>query len=65
MYLRLTHIEFDLVKAINPKFKIEYIGIRQGEKIHEELITKNDAINTLEFKNYYVIYPFLNNNRKK
>ena len=50
----------DLVKAINPKFKIKLIGIRRGEKLHEELITKNDAINTLEFKEYYVIYPFIN-----
>jgi len=51
----------DLVKAINPKFKVKYIGIRQGEKLHEELITKNDALNTLEFKNFYIIYPYLKN----
>lgn len=51
----------DLVMAINPKFKVKYIGIRQGEKLHEELITKNDALNTLEFKNFYIIYPYLKN----
>lgn len=51
----------DLVKAINPKFKIKFIGIRKGEKLHEELITKNDAFNTLEYKDYYVIYPYINN----
>ena len=49
----------DLVKAVNPKFKIKYIGIRRGEKLHEELITVNDAINTLEFKDYYTVYPYL------
>tara|TARA_B100000029_G_scaffold448613_1_gene471236 strand:+ start:7020 stop:8009 length:990 start_codon:yes stop_codon:yes gene_type:complete len=49
----------DLVKAINPKAKIKIIGIRKGEKLHEELITKNDAFNTLEYKDYYVIYPHL------
>jgi len=53
----------DLVKAINTKFKIKYVGIRRGEKLHEELITKNDAINTLEYKDHYVIYPFLNNKK--
>ena len=54
----------DLVKAINPNFKIKIIGIRQGEKIHEELITKNDALNTLEFRDHYVIYPYLKNMKK-
>ena len=49
----------DLVKAINPKFKIKYIGIRRGEMLHEELITVNDAINTLEFKDHYTVYSYL------
>jgi len=49
----------DLVKAINTKSKIKIIGIRRGEKLHEELITKNDSINTVEHKDYYVIYPYL------
>ena len=53
----------DLVKAINSKFKIKYIGIRRGEKLHEELITKNDAFNTLEYKDHYIIYPFLNDKK--
>ena len=53
----------DLVKAINPKFKIKFIGIRKGEKLHEELITKNDAFNTLEYKDYYVIYPHINKSK--
>ena len=47
----------DLAKAIAPDCKIEYVGIRPGEKIHEEMITKDDAINTVEFDNYYVIMP--------
>ena len=45
----------DLAKAINPNIKIKIIGIRPGEKIHEELITESDSLNTLEFKNDYVI----------
>ncbi len=49
----------DLVKAVsesqNPK--INLIGIRPGEKLHEEMISVNDALNTIEFKKYYVIVP--------
>ena len=47
----------DLVNAINEKKKIKYIGIRPGEKLHEEMISSTDAINASEYKNYYVIHP--------
>tara|TARA_B100001175_G_C19429652_1_gene600533 strand:+ start:199 stop:1176 length:978 start_codon:yes stop_codon:yes gene_type:complete len=47
----------DVVKAINPKPNIKIIGIRPGEKIHEEMISQNDSYSTLELKNYYIIYP--------
>ena len=39
----------DVAKAILPNAKIEVIGIRPGEKLHEEMITEVDAINTIEF----------------
>ena len=45
----------DLVKAINPKKKIKYIGIRPGEKIHEELIEASDSNKITESKNYFII----------
>tara|TARA_B100001121_G_C18654665_1_gene605825 strand:+ start:265 stop:1254 length:990 start_codon:yes stop_codon:yes gene_type:complete len=47
----------DLLNAIekNPKFKV--IGIRPGEKLHEEMITESDSMNSEEFKNYFVIHP--------
>ena len=45
----------DLAKAICPECKTELIGIRPGEKIHETMITKDEALNTVEFENYYVI----------
>ena len=48
----------DLVKAISNNPKINLIGIRPGEKIHEEMISKFDAINTLEFK-IFIILPDL------
>lgn len=47
----------DVAKAVAPDSKIEIIGIRPGEKLHEEMITATDAINTIEFDNYYVILP--------
>jgi UDP-N-acetylglucosamine 4,6-dehydratase/5-epimerase len=46
-----------LAEAIAPKSKIEIVGIRPGEKLHEEMITENDSFNTIELKNYYVILP--------
>ena len=53
----------DLAKAINPKAKIKIIGIRQGEKIHEDLITPSDSFSTLEHKDYYIIYPHQSNSK--
>ncbi len=47
----------DLIKSFNPKLKLKKIGIRPGEKIYEEMITKSDSLNTIELKNYYVILP--------
>jgi UDP-N-acetylglucosamine 4,6-dehydratase (inverting) len=47
----------DLAKAISPKLKIKIVGIRPGEKIHEEMITKTDSINTIDCNSYYVILP--------
>ena len=45
----------DLAKSINQKCKIKIVGMRSGEKLHEEMISEADSINTIEFKQYYVI----------
>jgi len=45
----------DLCKAIDEKCKIKIIGVRVGEKIHEELISLMEARKTIEFKNFYII----------
>jgi UDP-N-acetylglucosamine 4,6-dehydratase (inverting) len=45
----------DLAKAIAPHMKLKEVGIRPGEKVHEQMITKEDARNTLEFDDYFVI----------
>jgi UDP-N-acetylglucosamine 4,6-dehydratase/5-epimerase len=47
----------DLAKAIAPECEIEVVGIRPGEKLHEAMITEDDARRTVEFDNYYVITP--------
>ena len=46
----------DLVKAFSKNAKIKIIGIRPGEKIHEEMITMHDSPNTIDCNNFYVIY---------
>ncbi|MFD0870995.1 UDP-glucose 4-epimerase [Chlamydia abortus] len=47
----------DLAEAIAPECRLEYIGIRPGEKLHEAMITEDDSRRTLEFDSYYVIQP--------
>lgn len=49
----------DLAEAIAPGSKKVITGIRPGEKLHEEMITETDALNTIEFGNYFVILPSL------
>ncbi len=45
----------DVAKAINPNCKIKIVGIRPGEKIHEEMITENDSYSTFDLGNCYAI----------
>ena len=47
----------DVAQAIAPNIPIKQIGIRPGEKLHEEMITITDALNTLDLGNYYAILP--------
>lgn len=46
-----------IAKAIAPNAILEDIGIRPGEKLHEEMITESDSYNTIEFDKYYAILP--------
>jgi UDP-N-acetylglucosamine 4,6-dehydratase (inverting) len=45
----------DLAKAVGPNCKIKIVGIREGEKIHEEMISKNESYRTVDLGNYYAI----------
>jgi UDP-N-acetylglucosamine 4,6-dehydratase (inverting) len=47
----------DVAKAIAPNCKTEIVGIRPGEKIHEEMITSSDSYNTYDLGKYYIILP--------
>lgn len=47
----------DIAKAISPSCKIEIVGIRPGEKIHEEMITDTDSLNTIDLGKYFAILP--------
>lgn len=47
----------DLAEAMLPGASIKEIGIREGEKLHEVMITKDDARLTYEYDKHYIIYP--------
>lgn len=47
----------DVAKAMAPRCKIKIVGIRPGEKLHELMISEDDARNAIEFKNYYIVKP--------
>ena len=47
----------DVAKAIKSNFKYINTGIRAGEKLHEEMITKDDSRSTYEYNDHYIIFP--------
>ena len=47
----------DVANAIGPDCEKPIVGIRPGEKIHEEMITSSDSFNTYDIGKYYVILP--------
>ncbi|SEP56940.1 UDP-N-acetylglucosamine 4,6-dehydratase (inverting) [Flavobacterium urocaniciphilum] len=51
----------DVAEAIGPNCKQEIVGIRPGEKIHEEMITASDSFTTYDLGKYYVILPQVTN----
>ncbi len=50
----------DVAKVIAPKAKHKIIGIRPGEKLHEQMISIEDSYSTYEYSNYYKILPQIN-----
>ncbi|MBS4537822.1 UDP-N-acetylglucosamine 4,6-dehydratase (inverting) [Clostridium sp. D2Q-11] len=47
----------DLAKAMLPEGSMKEVGIREGEKLHEVMITRDDSRNTYEYEKHYIIYP--------
>lgn len=47
----------DLAKALNKECEVKEVGIREGEKLHEVMITKDDCRLTYEYDQHYIIYP--------
>jgi len=47
----------DLAKAMLPDCEIDEFGIREGEKLHEIMVTKDDSLTTYEYDKHYIIYP--------
>jgi len=51
----------DLAKAISPDAELDFVGIRPGEKLHEQMISQEDSYFTYEYSDYYKILPAINN----
>ena len=47
----------DVATAIAPELEQKVVGIRPGEKLHEEMITSSDSSNTVDLGKYYAILP--------
>ena len=52
----------DIAKAVDENREIKIVGIRPGEKLHEQMISKEDAMYTLKFKDHFIIYPSISRN---
>jgi len=50
----------DLAQAMLPGCKMPEVGIREGEKLHEFMITIEDSMHTYEYDKHYVVYPQMN-----
>ena len=50
----------DLAKAMKPDCELKEVGIREGEKLHEIMITAEDSARTYEYEKNYIIYPHYN-----
>lgn len=57
VYKNPSYKIIDIAKAMNPSGHIELVGIREGEKLHETMITADDSRSTYDYGDYYIIYP--------
>jgi UDP-N-acetylglucosamine 4,6-dehydratase (inverting) len=57
VYKNPSYYVTDLARAMAPGIKQKIVGVREGEKIHEMMITRDDSRNTYDYGDYYIIYP--------
>jgi len=50
----------DLAQAMLPGCEVAQVGIREGEKLHEVMVTKEDSPHTYEYERHYIVYPHYN-----
>lgn len=50
----------DLAEAMLPGCKMPEVGIREGEKLHEIMVTREDSLHTYEYEKHFIIYPHYN-----
>ncbi len=55
----------DLAQAMLPGCKMPEVGIREGEKLHEIMITVEDSLTTYEYNKHYIVYPQITWNEKQ
>lgn len=55
----------DIAEAIAPDCETKMVGIRPGEKLHEEMITETDALNTIDLGRFYAILPTISYSSSK
>jgi UDP-N-acetylglucosamine 4,6-dehydratase/5-epimerase len=55
----------DLAKAVCPKCEQKEVGIREGEKLHETLVSQDDGIHTYEYEDRYITYNYVVQGREK
>ena len=61
IYIKIPSMKIvDIAKIIAPNAKHKIIGIRPGEKLHEQMISSDDSYSTYEYPNYYKILPQIN-----
>jgi len=51
----------DLARAVAPEAKLEFVGIRPGEKLHEQMIAVEESLSTYEYPHHYKILPTIHN----
>jgi FlaA1/EpsC-like NDP-sugar epimerase len=50
----------DIAEALDPGSKREFVGIRPGEKLHEQMIGQEDSLSTYDYGDHYRIIPAIN-----